>query len=787
MKVESRYCDACGVKIALDDLREGEAVQLEESVFHCKECKAKLGSDKKKTEEKAAGEAESPSAAKKPDDAPPAEGDAKAKRPKRVSSSRRLIARRLASGRLARTKAKVPPALTASGDENGSLPDKKKLEDRARVRAKLDGEKRKKKPAEAEAEAEKKEDEKEPAAAGSEPAPSEATAEKPKKKKKKKKKKKAKKDKAVEAAKASEAPETSSAPKSEPEVAKPEVAEKGAESEAKKSEDEPAPAAEEDDKKTKKKAAPAAKDESSAPADSKLDELEEIPEDAAVEKGDKKKGREKVAEKAAEKTDEVGTRSGAKLKTASRNRIPGKRVGSKTAVDAAQADPGELPKKPGLPIVPLVAIGVFVLGLVGVFALWPQKRDTDSKVAKVDSGKLVDDLRDIANTQHPEPDELVARWQGLGDAIDGDAKNDCATEAGKAREHFEQEARSKLDDAKAKIDRALSGQSGDFDAALKALSDFPVNLRASAAWIKDGAPRQDELLRRRDAFVAGTALLKEAKRVWDSDHDAEAIQGIYAAFPDDYRTTEEGKSIADEFSKLLSDAAHVAIGAASDKARAEREKKDAENFEKSCAKRARVVAESEGNFRMELDDKPGAALFDWQVRPDMVDREKLPNDAIRCVGGHLVLKNEESTPLYLAKNKRDWSHFVVEFKIKVAKGTKAYFLGKVHGGENHGGYTWDELPISRAACKAAADNNRPHMFTGVEDDTPTTIQFRLVGKDWDVIVNGKDVFRLPPECCRLAKNPVGGFGFKCDRGSIEIESVKAKVFGRLNASGEEED
>jgi hypothetical protein len=255
----------------------------------------------------------------------------------------------------------------------------------------------------------------------------------------------------------------------------------------------------------------------------------------------------------------------------------------------------------------------------------------------------VDDLRDIANTQHPEPDELVARWQGLGDAIDGDAKNDCATEAGKAREHFEQEARSKLDDAKAKIDRALSGQSGDFDAALKALSDFPVNLRASAAWIKDGAPRQDELLRRRDAFVAGTALLKEAKRVWDSDHDAEAIQGIYAAFPDDYRTTEEGKSIADEFSKLLSDAAHVAIGAASDKARAEREKKDAENFEKSCAKRARVVAESEGNFRMELDDKPGAALFDWQVRPDMVDREKLPNDAIRCVGGHLVLKNEESS------------------------------------------------------------------------------------------------------------------------------------------------
>ena len=41
MRVESRYCDDCGVKIPLDDLSDGSAVEVEESVFYCRECRPK--------------------------------------------------------------------------------------------------------------------------------------------------------------------------------------------------------------------------------------------------------------------------------------------------------------------------------------------------------------------------------------------------------------------------------------------------------------------------------------------------------------------------------------------------------------------------------------------------------------------------------------------------------------------------------------------------------------------------------------------------------------------------
>ena len=44
MRVEARYCDHCGIKIVMDDLSSGEAIELDDSVFHCKECKEKLGS-----------------------------------------------------------------------------------------------------------------------------------------------------------------------------------------------------------------------------------------------------------------------------------------------------------------------------------------------------------------------------------------------------------------------------------------------------------------------------------------------------------------------------------------------------------------------------------------------------------------------------------------------------------------------------------------------------------------------------------------------------------------------
>ncbi len=908
MKVEARYCDACGVRIAPDDLREGEAVQLDESVFYCKDCKAK--------HEKPAAPAQTDEAAK---------GRARPSS-KRLSSSRRLITRRLASGRLARSKSKLPPALTTSGESPKKerleaterleqAPDKKKREERAKVRAKIEQEKKTTKAAGAVAPA-KAAPAPEKAAVAPEKtsAPAEASTGEAPKKKKKKKKKKTKKAKAAapadaekagekkpdaekaeekksdagkadeskpeaikaaadgsgeekpadgrasgEEARASEAQEkTPEGKPTEKETAREErapekgetkkesaekavaekvVAEKGETKKesaekavaekavAAKTEPEPSSAAsktegseavsESEDEKPTKKAAdtgtevaekkptrgdrgagspPAKKTKRpSGEEEEVLDELEEISEDApakdkkkdAPEKAEKPEKTEKP-EKAEKPEKEKKKRSGeqparassddgeaatekGKLKTASKTRSA-KRLGSKAAVEAAQADPDEIPKKPKLPMVPIMALGGLVLALVvAVPFLLPKKDDKPVQVAKRDPEELLNDLRSYAQ-QCPDPDEVSARWEGMRDAIDESKKGDCDNEAQAARARLDTAAKGKLDDLNQKIDQAL--QAKDFDGALKAIADYPAALRASRVWRDEGPSREAELVRRRDAYVMGQALLAEAKRVWEADHSKDALDGLYAAFPDEYRSTAEGKAVADELQNRISEATHAEIAESGTKAAVERTKNAEANYEKSCANRARTVADAQGDFHPEL----GTDLFDWQVRPDLLNHAPL-GENVKVVNGKLVMKNDEGENLYLGKSSRSWSHFVIEFKIKVSKGTKAWFLGKVSARE-HDLPSWDEIPITASAVKAKG----PHVFQGIPDDTEVTLQFRYIKKSWDVVVNGKDVYLITVG----SANPVGGFGFECDKGTIEISDVRAKVLGRKTASGEEE-
>jgi hypothetical protein len=323
-----------------------------------------------------------------------------------------------------------------------------------------------------------------------------------------------------------------------------------------------------------------------------------------------------------------------------------------------------------------------------------------------------------------------------------------------------------------KIDRALASQ--DFDAALKAIADYPASLRASSYWIQQGPPREAELVRRRVAYCTGKALLAEAHRMKDNKA---AVEGLFAAFPDEYRQMDEGKAIAQDFVNLIAQGTQNQIDITIQEAKKRREEAETANYTRSCEKRAKIVAESEGDFHKELGDD----LFEWQVYPGLMTGTA-PKDAINLVNGKLVLKNEGEGRVYIGKNKRDWTHLVVELKIKVSKGAKAFFCGQVRtrSGSDHD-YDWDMVPITGNAV-TEKDRGRPHGFQGVPEETTVTLQYRFIGKSWDVVVNGKDVFLIGTP----STSPVGGFGLECTKGTIEVEEVKSKVLGRRTANGDEE-
>jgi hypothetical protein len=865
VKVEARYCDACGVKIVGDELREGEAVQMDESVFYCKDCKAKHAPAPKA------------SAAEKP------QGSGSRTGSKRISSSRRLIARRLASGRLARSKAKVPAAVTGSGEDLRKAPlkpsgeplpkgdsdkkNKKKGDERARVRDRLAVAKKK---ASSIAIAVPKVEGEIKKAAPPAAAPGDAPA--APKKAKKKKKKKAKKDGARDGAKAekkagAEAPlepgksEASGPATSEPETAKEKPAASKAEESApatSKAEEAPgkkdsAPAASEtvaasdvdgkvDGKGAgKSDAKPAASESEVAakatkPAGSEPEDiLEIISEDeketaskatvvakktrkddsgegvAAKKKtrkdgdgdGDEDDDRDSKKKTVADRTTGVADKAtrpdtrdakGKKKSPSSDDAAeddaratrgtkprPKKTTLGKRTASGAGVETAEAPKKPALPLVPLLAIGAMVLLLLGVLGFMAVNPTPPPKVAERDPKDYIDDMKRFVESKAGDPDEVAARWRGISDAIpDGEAHNEALQEAGTAHGALDHDAKAAWDDTSGRVERMMSSQPGEFDAALAELGKFPPKLRASQIWSQKGTPRIAEILKRRAAWREGDALLREAKHSWETDKDADVVAGLFAAYSEEHKQTDEGKAIAEEFKKLTADAVNRGLEASSAKNAKDREAREGELWKKACADRQKLVDAAGSKEQKEL----GADKFEWQVRPDMLNREPI-KDAYFLSGGTLTIKNSSSDPIYLGKNKRDWNHVTIEFKIKVKKGTKAWFLGKVVGivapGQGHvSDYGWDKLPICN--CTGESDK-KPHFFQGIPEDEWVTLQYRYLGKEYDVVVDGKDVFKTRVQEGR--GGAAGGFGFMVSSGSVEIKDVKARVISRRAPSGED--
>ncbi len=157
-------------------------------------------------------------------------------------------------------------------------------------------------------------------------------------------------------------------------------------------------------------------------------------------------------------------------------------------------------------------------------------------------------------------------------------------------------------------------------------------------------------------------------------------------------------------------------------------------------------------------------------------------DEFQIKDGKLTIKNGQSEAIYFGKNKRDWVQFTVEFKVRVAKGTKAWFLGKISGGEQKGQFSWDKLPLSESSTSEKDD--QPHFFRGVKDDTWTTVCVRFIGKDYDVIVDGTP-YKVRVQDAR--GGVAGGFGFLVGKGQVEIEGVKARVVSRKGGGGDGEE
>lgn len=906
MRVEARYCDHCGIKIALDDLSSGDAIQLEDSVFHCKECKEKLGSKAK---------ADEPAAKKKAEN-------------KALTSSRRLLTRRIQSGRLSRSKAKVPAALTASSDGAdkagaGEGDKKKAAADRAKTRDKLE---KKKASASGTGKADSPEGKK---AKGEEGRSEEGPAKKDKKKKKKKKAKdgsavgaataekgvaekglaekgvaekapdetSAKKrtdagDKAGKGDKASKvdaaAPEAkaeapseavASAPaekaeKSEPaekasegdeKVGKAAVADAPAESKATRSEkvaraekadaspdilkadsppssltesppedtgssvedivssvgDDLAEAEAEEVKakkgdkaekaesatgavaKTKKHEKPAKDEAKKAKADKKDAGKDDEGEGEAAEAkgksigtpsaktklaaGDKKKdkddaGDETSASKKKDKKKSGGGTALAEDESAERKKTDTKSRTKKALGSATVA--AEKPAKKGLPVLPLVGVLVLVLALVGVAA---GLSGGGPKIEPFDRTKLFDDLKRYADDHPNDREEVVARWEGLRDAVDGELIEKINGEISQLEQRFQTQARSAVDELDGKVTAAL--KSKDFDAALGAIAAFPPRFRGSPDWQRRGATLQADVLKRRAAFEDGSALLKAAKESWEKDKDADVLSGLFAAFPTEYRETEEGRAIAMELKGLCDTAMDEQITSAGQKADQKALEREEAKYKKFAAERQKLEDAANAPEEYELSKgggSPGGG-FEWQIR-DAYDQMHEPIKGAYVFGDRkLTITNERgSNPILIGKNKRDWNNFTIEFKIKVKKGTQVWFLGRIFGSERTGfeGH-YDKLTL----CNSAADSDKkPHFFTGIAEDQWVRLKYRCLGKgEYDVVVDGKDVYK-----CRVQTGgggQTGGFAFMVAKGQVEIEDLKAKVISRkwdATASSEEE-
>lgn len=183
------------------------------------------------------------------------------------------------------------------------------------------------------------------------------------------------------------------------------------------------------------------------------------------------------------------------------------------------------------------------------------------------------------------------------------------------------------------------------------------------------------------------------------------------------------------------------------------------------------AANSPEESQLEGDD-----LFPWQVRPDMVRPYQGPplTEAIRLENGKLTLTNPSDRPLYLASGRSDWSVFSVKFQVRVAKGTRVWFLGKVYKLEDWAPdepWGWDRIPLCNANEFAG---HEPFFFEGIPQGEWVSIEYRCFGTVYDCIVGG-NIYKL-----RFKENhggSCGGFGFMVDgKGSVEIKDVRSHVF-----------
>ena len=429
-------------------------------------------------------------------------------------------------------------------------------------------------------------------------------------------------------------------------------------------------------------------------------------------------------------------------------------------------------------MVPLLAVGILASALVGV-AIVITSGGGGSKVPAFDRTALVDDLKKYADDHPNDHDEVVARWEGLRDVVDGDLVAKVNDELAQVEQRFQTQARGAVDELDGKVTRALTGSPRDFDAALAAVAAFPARFRGSSDWQRRGATLENEVLKRRAAFEEGGALLKAARESWEKDHSADVLSGLYAAYPAEYRETEEGRAICTDFDALRNSAMDQVISSAGAAADAAAIARDELKYKKGLAERQKLEDSAPEPEHVEL----AATGFEWQIRDarDMNTGEEIRGAYKFSGSGKLTITNDHGEqPIMIGKNKRDWNNFTIEFKIKVKKGTQVWFLGRVWGRRGGGldvsGYEYDKL----ALCNSATDaDKKPHLFQGIPDDQWVRLKYRCLGGKgdvYDVVVDGKDVYHCRTQTSSGVTS--GGFAFLVGKGQVEIEELKAKVVSR---------